>query len=374
MFYPYTVKGVEIPNRIMVSSMDMYSAVDGVPGDFHLVHLGSKALGGAGLVMSEMVCVSAEGRITPGCTGLYTPEQEESWKRIVDFVHTRTHAKIGVQLGHSGRKGSTKLMWEGIDDPLDTGNWDVVAPSALPYGPGSQTPREVTEAELDQIEGQFIAAAKAAARAGFDVLELHCAHGYLLSSFLSPLSNTRTDQHGGSLENRLRFPLRVFDAIRAVWPTERPLSVRISATDWAEGGNNADDAVAIARAFAERGVDIINVSSGQVVKNEKPAYGRSYQTPFADEVGADHDVAVVAEPANQIAHRQRRRSHGGRPPRFDATDYTCRNVIERGFNLTEQWRGLATRYDKLAITYRRRSPTRRHHLDRPLIRHAPVHK
>ena len=298
MFYPYRIKEVEIPNRIMVSSMDMYSAVDGVPGDFHLVHLGSKALGGAGLVMSEMVCVSPEGRITPGCTGLYTAEQETSWTQIVDFIHTRSQAKIGVQLGHSGRKGSTKLMWEGIDNPLDEGNWDLIAPSALPYGPDSHTPREVSEAELDTIEAQFVDAAAAAARAGFDVLELHCAHGYLLSSFLSPLSNTRTDQYGGSLENRLRYPLRVFDAIKAAWPADRPLSVRISATDWVEGGNTIDNAVAIARAFAEHGADIINVSSGQVVKHEKPAFGRSYQTPFADrirnEVGADHPVAIVA--------------------------------------------------------------------------------
>ncbi|MGW6659638.1 bifunctional salicylyl-CoA 5-hydroxylase/oxidoreductase [Rhodococcus sp. NPDC055024] len=298
MFYPYTIKGIEIPNRILVSAMDMYSAVDGVPGDFHLVHLGSKALGGAGLVMTEMVCVSPGGRITPGCTGLYNAEQEASWKQIVDFVHTRSQSKIGAQIGHSGRKGSTKVMWEGIDDPLESGNWETVAPSALPYGPKSQTPREVTEADLDQIEQQFVAAAEAAARAGFDVLELHCAHGYLLSSFLSPLANTRNDQYGGSFKNRLRFPLRVFDSIRAVWPADRPLSVRLSATDWAEGGNTIDDTVEIAQAFAEHGVDIINVSSGQVVKHETPAFGRSYQTPFADrirnDVGADFPVAVVA--------------------------------------------------------------------------------
>ncbi|MGA4792269.1 bifunctional salicylyl-CoA 5-hydroxylase/oxidoreductase [Nocardia sp. AB354] len=298
MFYPLRLKGVELPNRVLVSPMDMYSAVDGVPTDFHLVHLGGKALGGAGLVMTEMVCVSSEGRITPGCAGLYTEEQERAWARVVDFVHTNSRSKIGVQLGHSGRKGSTKVMWEGIDDPLPVGGWQTVGPSPVPYGEGSQTPRELTPTDLDDITAQFVEAARGADRAGFDLLELHCAHGYLLSSFLSPLANTRTDEFGGSLENRLRFPLRVFDAVRAVWPVDRPLSVRISATDWAEGGNTLDDAVEIARAFAEHGVDVLHVSSGQVVKHEKPAYGRSYQTPFADrirhEVGVEHGVAVVA--------------------------------------------------------------------------------
>lgn len=298
MFQPFTLGSLELNNRILVSSMDMYSAVDGVPGDFHLVHLGSKAMGGPALVMTEMVCVSPTGRITPGCTGMYTAEQEQSWTRIVDYVHERSSAKIGVQLGHSGRKGSTKLMWDGIDEPLDEGNWDVVSASALPYSDANQTPTELDDAGMMAIEAEFVAAAEAAARAGFDLLELHCAHGYLLSSFLSPLSNARSDEFGGSLANRLRFPLRVFDAVRAVWPTERPMSVRISATDWADGGNNIDDAVAIATAFAERGVDVINVSSGQVVSSEKPQYGRSFQTPFADrirnEVGVKHGTAVIA--------------------------------------------------------------------------------
>lgn len=298
MFYPLRLKEVELPNRILVSPMDMYSAVDGVPNDFHLVHLGSKALGGAGLVMTEMVCVSPEARITLGCAGLYSAEQERAWARVVDFVHTRTQAKIGVQLGHSGRKGSTKVMWEGIDDPLETGGWQTVGPSAIPYGPTSSVPREITVAEMDEITAQFVAAASSAARAGFDLLELHCAHGYLLSSFLSPLANQRTDEFGGSLTNRLRFPLRVLDAIKAVWPAQRPISVRISATDWAEGGNTLDDAVEIARAFADHGVDVLHISSGQVVKQEKPAYGRSYQTPFADrirqEVGVPYGIAVVA--------------------------------------------------------------------------------
>ncbi|WP_027944546.1 bifunctional salicylyl-CoA 5-hydroxylase/oxidoreductase [Amycolatopsis taiwanensis] len=298
MFQPYRIGNLALKNRVSVSSMDMYSATDGIPGDFHLVHLGSKALGGAGLVMSEMVCVSEAGRITPGCTGLYTAEQEASWKRIVDFVHERSTAKIGVQLGHSGRKGSTRLMWEGMDQPLEDGNWDVLGPSPLAYSDLNQIPRSATEADLDRITDEFVLAAKAAGRAGFDLLELHCAHGYLLSSFLSPLANQRTDDYGGSLENRLRFPLWVFDAVREAWPADRPLAVRISATDWADGGNEIDDAVEISRAFAEHGVDAINVSTGQVVKSEKPAFGRSYQTPFADrirnEIGEKYGVTVIA--------------------------------------------------------------------------------
>lgn len=298
MFHPYRIRDLVLENRILVSPMDMYSAVDGVPGDFHLVHLGSKALGGAGLIMTEMVCVSPQGRITPGCTGLYNTEQEESWKKIVDFVHSRSNSKIGVQLGHSGRKGSTKLMWEGIDQPLNEDNWEVLSASALPYSAVNQIPHEVGAAEMDAVRQQFVDAASAADRAGFDLLELHCAHGYLLSSFLSPLSNTRTDEYGGSIENRLRFPLSVFDAVREVWPAAKPISVRISAVDWAEGGNTIDDSSRIAEAFAEHGVDVLNISSGQIVKNESPAFGRSYQTPFADHirntVGRKHGVGIIA--------------------------------------------------------------------------------
>ena len=298
MFQPFRLGGLELANRVIVSPMDMYSARDGVPGDFHLVHLGSKALGGAGLVMTEMVCVSPSGRITPGCTGMYTAEQEESWRRIVEFVHDRSGAKIGIQLGHSGRKGSTRLMWEGMDDPLPEGNWEVCGPSPIPYKAAGQTPRELGLAELDEIREQFVAAARAAARAGFDLLELHCAHGYLLSSFLSPLTNRRTDRYGGPLAARLRYPLEVFDAIRAVWPEDRPMTVRISATDWYDGGLDIDDTVEIARAFAEHGAAGIDVSTGQVVSEEKPAFGRSYQTPFADrirnEIGRKYGVAVIA--------------------------------------------------------------------------------
>ncbi|MDN0197440.1 bifunctional salicylyl-CoA 5-hydroxylase/oxidoreductase [Streptomyces sp. S.PNR 29] len=295
MFTPFRLRGLTLRNRVVVSPMDMYSATDGVPGDFHLVHLGARALGGAGLVMTEMVCVSPEGRITPGCAGLYTARQAEAWKRITEFVHRQAPGTaIGVQLGHSGRKGSTKLMWEGIDEPLDDGNWPLVAASPLPYKPHSQTPRRLSRAQLTDIREQFTAAAVRAARAGFDLLELHCAHGYLLSGFLSPLTNQRTDAYGGSLEKRLRFPLEVFDAVRRVWPEERPMTVRVSATDWAEGGTTAEDAVRIARAFAAHGADAIDVSTGQVVADERPEFGRSYQTPFADRIRHEAGIPVIA--------------------------------------------------------------------------------
>lgn len=295
MFTPFRLRGLTLRNRVVVSPMDMYSATDGVPGDFHLVHLGARALGGAGLVMTEMVCVSPEGRITPGCAGLYTGKQGEAWRRIVQFVHAQAPGTaIGVQLGHSGRKGSTKLMWEGIDEPLEDGNWPLVAPSPIPYKPYGQTPRELTRSQLTDIREQFTAAAWRAARAGFDLLELHCAHGYLLSGFLSPLTNRRTDAYGGSLDKRLRFPLEVFDAVRAVWPEERPMTVRISATDWAEGGTTAEDAVRIARAFAAHGADAVDVSTGQVVADEQPEYGRSYQTPYADRIRHATGLPVIA--------------------------------------------------------------------------------
>ncbi|PRA13114.1 oxidoreductase [Arthrobacter sp. MYb211] len=298
MFQPYTLGGIELANRVLVSSMDMYSASEGVPGEFHLVHLGSKAQGGAGLVMTEMVCVSDIGRITPGCTGLYSDEQATAWKRITEYVHSNSQAKIGAQIGHSGRKGSTKLMWEGIDQPLEEGNWEVLAPSALPYGEGCHVPVAMDRTQMDEVRQQFVDAARRADAAGFDALEVHMAHGYLLSSFLSPLSNQRTDEYGGSFANRLRFPLEVLDAVREIWPADKALGVRVSATDWAEGGNTDDDAVLISQAFIEHGAQFIDVSSGQVVKSEKPAFGRSYQTPFADKirnrVAAAAGVAVIA--------------------------------------------------------------------------------
>ncbi|WP_333732736.1 bifunctional salicylyl-CoA 5-hydroxylase/oxidoreductase [Streptomyces sp. IBSBF 3010] len=296
MFTPLRLRGLELRNRVVVSPMDMYSATEGIPGDFHLVHLGSRALGGAGLVMTEMVCVSPEGRITPGCTGLYTDEQAAAWTRVTDFVHTASPGTaIGVQLGHSGRKGSTRLMWEGIDQPLDHGNWPVTAASPLPYAPGvNQVPHALDRAGLDEVREQFVAAARRADACGFDLLELHCAHGYLLSGFLSPLTNQRTDAYGGPLAHRLRFPLEVFDTVRELWPDDRPMTVRISATDWAEGGTTAEDAVEIARAFVAHGADAIDVSTGQVVPGERPEYGRSYQTPYADRVRNTLCVPVIA--------------------------------------------------------------------------------
>ena len=295
MFHPFRLGPVELDNRVVVSAMDMYSATDGLAGDFHLVHLGGKALGGAGLVMTEMVCVSAEARITPGCAGLYTAEHESAWRRVTEFVHANSRAKIGVQLGHAGRKGSTRLMWEGIDLPLPDGNWPLVAPSPLPYREGvNQTPRELDHAAMAAIRDDFAAAARSADRAGFDLLELHCAHGYLLSSFLSPVTNQRADRYGGDLAGRLRYPLEVLTAVRGAWPDHKALTVRISATDWVEDGTTADDAVEIARALVAAGADAIDVSTGQVTPDERPAYGRSYQVPFAERIRRDLGVPVIA--------------------------------------------------------------------------------
>jgi anthraniloyl-CoA monooxygenase len=295
MFQPLRLRGLELKNRVIVSAMDMYSAADGVPSDFHLVHLGGKALGGAALVMTEMVCVSPEGRITPGCAGMYAPEHEAAWRRITGFVHENSTAKIGLQLGHSGRKGSTRLMWEGMDEPLPDGNWEITAPSPIPYLPGvSQVPRELTAADLTEIKHSFLNATRAADRSGFDVLELHCAHGYLLSSFISPVTNRRDDEYGGSLAGRLRYPLEVFAAMRDAWPAAKPMTVRISATDWYPGGITGEDAIEIARAFQAAGADAIDTSTGQVMPDEEPAFGRSYQTPFADAIRNRTGIATVA--------------------------------------------------------------------------------
>jgi anthraniloyl-CoA monooxygenase len=295
MFQPMRLRDLELKNRIVVSAMDMYSSADGTPSDFHLVHIGGKATGGAALVMTEMVCVNPEGRITPGCAGMYAPAHESAWRRVTDFVHQYSTAKIGLQLGHSGRKGSTKLMWEGIDEPLESGNWPVWGPSPIPYLAGlNQVPRELTIAEMSQIKDDFVAATLAGERAGFDLIELHCAHGYLLSSFISPVSNQRTDQFGGTLANRLRYPLEVFAAMRAAWPAGQPMTVRISATDWVPGGITGEDAIEIARAFAAAGADAIDVSTGQVTPDEQPAFGRSYQTPFCDAIRNRTGIATVA--------------------------------------------------------------------------------
>ncbi|CAG4897277.1 bifunctional salicylyl-CoA 5-hydroxylase/oxidoreductase [Paraburkholderia gardini] len=295
MFTPFTLRGVTLKNRVVVSPMAQYSAVDGIAGDYHLMHLGARAMGGAALVMTEMTCVSAEARITPGCPGMYASEHLHAWRRIVDFVHAQSDAKIGLQLGHAGAKASTRVAWEGIDQPLPDHNWPLVSASPQQYLHGvSQWSREATHDDLRTIEAQFVRATEMAAEASFDWLELHCAHGYFLSSFLSPLTNHRTDEYGGSLEDRLRYPLQVFAAIRKVWPADKPVSVRISAHDWVDGGTTPDDAVAIARAFKAAGVDMIDVSSGQVSKEEKPVYGRMFQTPFADRIRNEAGIATIA--------------------------------------------------------------------------------
>ena len=287
MFQPFALRGMVVPNRVVVSPMCMYSATDGVPGDWHTVHYGSRAVGGAGLLFTEMTDVSARARITPGCTGMYNDGQEQAWARVVAFVHGQSQAKFCLQLGHAGRKGATRLMWEGMDRPLRSGGWPVVAPSALPYHPDSPVPREMTQEDMAATIVDFVQATERAERAGFDMIELHCAHGYLLASFLSPLTNQRQDGYGGSMDNRLRFPLEVFDAMRAAWPEHKPMSVRISAHDWAPGGNTAADAVLIANAFARHGADLIDASSGETVPDGKPVYGRMFQVPFSDAIRND---------------------------------------------------------------------------------------
>jgi anthraniloyl-CoA monooxygenase len=294
MFTPFTLRGLTLANRIVVAPMDMYSAVDGTPGEFHFVHVGSRAVGGAGLVMTEMTCVSPDARITPGCTGMYQPEHVEAWRRVVDFVHRESCAQICLQLGHAGPKGSTRVPWEGEDRPLADGNWPLMAPSAVRYAPQLQVPREMTRADMERVREDFVAAARMGLEAGFDMLELHCAHGYLLSSFITPLSNQRTDEYGGSIENRVRYPVEVFAAMRAVWPGDRPMSVRISASDWVEGGVDGDDAVTVAKAFAAAGADIIHVSTGQTSIAAKPLYGRMYQTPFSDQIRNDAGIPTIA--------------------------------------------------------------------------------
>jgi anthraniloyl-CoA monooxygenase len=295
MFTPFRLRDLRLKNRIVVSPMAQYKAVDGTPTDWHLVHLAERAKGGAGLVYTEMTCVSPEGRITPGCTGLYAPEHEAAWKRIVDFVHAETDASIAIQLGHSGPKGSTQLGWEEMDAPLAEGNWPVMAPSPVPWSPRNQVPRAMTRADMDAVRDQFVRAAGMAERAGFDMLELHYAHGYLMSAFITPLTNRRTDAYGGSLENRMRFPLEVFHAVRAVWPEAKPISVRISANDWVGAhGITPQDAVEIARLLGGAGVDIIDVSAGQTSIDARPVYGRMFQTPFSDRIRNEAGIATMA--------------------------------------------------------------------------------
>ena len=295
MFAPFRMRAMEVANRIVVSPMATYSASDGTPDDFHLVHYGARAQGGAGMVFTEMTCVSPSGRITPGCAGMYRPEHVAGWLRITDFVHRHSHARICLQLGHSGAKGSTQLGWERMDAPLEEGNWPLIAASEIPWGRESQVPRAMTRADMDIVRDQFVAATLMGVDAGFDMIELHAAHGYLLSSFITPLQNKRTDEYGGSLENRLRYPLELFAAMRAAWPSDRPMSVRISATDWAgQEGVTPEESVRIARAFAEAGADLIDVSAGQTWAEAKPVYGRLFQTPFADKIRNEAGLATMA--------------------------------------------------------------------------------
>jgi anthraniloyl-CoA monooxygenase len=295
MFAPFKLREMDLKNRIVVSPMAQYKAVEGCPTDWHLIHYGERAKGGAGLVYTEMTCVSAEGRITPGCPGLYDPAHEAAWSRLTEFVHAETDTKICCQIGHSGRKGSTQLGWDEMDAPLPDGNWEVVSASAIPWSDRNPVPREITRAEMDTIRNQFVASAEMAQRAGFDMIELHAAHGYLLSSFISPVSNHRTDEYGGSLENRLRYPLEVFAAMRAVWPEAKPLTVRISANDWVgTDGVTPDDAVEIARAFWEAGADMIDVSAGQTTPEARPIYGRMFQTPFSDRIRNEAGICTMA--------------------------------------------------------------------------------
>ncbi len=295
MFTPFTLRGVTLKNRVVVSPMAQYSCVGGLPAEYHLVHLGARAMGGAGMVMAEMTCPTPDARITPGCPGLWNEQQRDGWKRVVDFVHGHSDAKIALQLGHAGAKGSTRVPWEGEDQPLVQGNWPLISASPQQYLDGvSDSSRAMTRADMDRVRDDFVRSTRLAAEAGFDWLELHCAHGYLLSSFISPLTNQRTDEFGGSLENRLRYPLEVFCAMREAWPQDLPMSVRISAHDWVEGGITPGDAVQIARMFKSAGADMIDCSSGQVSKRQKPVYGRMYQTPFADRIRNEVDIPTMA--------------------------------------------------------------------------------
>ncbi|HVR09776.1 MAG TPA: bifunctional salicylyl-CoA 5-hydroxylase/oxidoreductase [Thermoanaerobaculia bacterium] len=338
MFTPFRLRGLTLANRVVVSPMDMYSAQDGTPNDFHLVHLGARALGGAGLVITEMTCVSPAGRITPGCTGMYAEAHAAAWRRIVDFVHAWSRAAICLQLGHSGGKGSTRLMWEGMDEPLTDGGWEVMAASPVAYRPGMQVPREMTRADMDEVLAQFVRATHWALAAGFDMLELHCAHGYLLSGFITPLLNRRGDEYGGPLANRLRFPLEVFSGVRAAWPAERPMSVRISATDWVEEGLSGEEAVLAAAAFHHAGADIVHISTGQTAAAAQPVYGRMFQTPWSDRIRNEAGVPTIAvgnitEPdqVNSIVTAGRADLCALARPHLTDPHWTLRAAAELGF-------------------------------------------
>ncbi len=293
MFTPFTLRGMTVINRVVMSPMCMYSADDGTVNDFHLVHLGSRAMGGAGLVFTEMSDVEREGRISPGCAGMYRPEHVPAWKRVVDFVHGHTAAKIGIQLGHAGRKASTRRSWEGNNQPLETGNWQIFAPSAIPYLPESQAPKAMDEGDLERVRDAYGSAARMADEAGFDIIELHAGHGYLLSSFISPLTNQRNDDYGGPLENRMRFPLECFRAVREAWPEDKPISTRISAVDWVEGGTTEDDAVEIGRMFRDAGLDILDVSTGNVIEGARPTVTGLFQTPYSEKIRNAIDMPTM---------------------------------------------------------------------------------
>jgi anthraniloyl-CoA monooxygenase len=338
MFTRFRLRGLTLANRVVVSPMDMYSAKDGTPNDFHLVHLGARALGGAGLLITEMTCVSPEGRITPGCTGMYAEAHAAAWRRIVEFVHAWSQAAISLQLGHAGGKGSTRLMWEGMDEPLPDGGWEVMAASPVAYRPGMQVPREMTRADMDEVLARFVRATHWALAAGFDMLELHCAHGYLLSGFITPLLNRRRDEYGGPLANRLRFPLEVFGAMRAEWPAERPMSVRVSATDWVEDGLSGEEAVAAAAAFHRAGADILHISTGQTAAAAQPVYGRMFQTPWSDRIRNEAGVPTIAvgnitEPdqVNSIVAAGRADLCALARPHLTDPHWTLRAAAELGF-------------------------------------------
>ncbi len=293
IFTPFSLRGMELRNRVVMSPMCMYSADDGTVGDFHLVHLGSRAMGGAGLVLTEMTDVSREGRISPGCAGMYKPEHVPAWRRIVDFVHDNTETKIGIQLAHAGRKAATKVAWEG-GGPLEAAEtWQILAPSAIPFGEGHQTPKAMDRADMDKVRDDFARGARMANEAGFDAIELHFAHGYLISTFISPIGNARNDEYGGPLENRMRFPFEVFRAVRENWPEDKPISARISAVDWIEGGTTAEDAVEIGRMAKAAGVDILTVSTGNVVAGARPTVGGLFQTPFSERVRKEAGIPTM---------------------------------------------------------------------------------
>ena len=378
-FQPFKLREMRVENRMTLSPMCQYSAQDGLPDDWHLMHYGSRAIGGPGLIFTEMTCVAPDARITPGCTGLWNDAQEAAWKRITDFVHAHSAAKICLQLGHAGRKGATRLMWEGMDRPLPDGAWPIVSASPLPYYPESQVPREMTHADMDLVKAQFVAAAERGERAGFDMLELHCAHGYLLASFLSPLTNRRTDDYGGPVENRLRYPLEVFRALREAWPREKPMSVRISATDWAEGGLSAADSVAIAEAFAAEGCDLVDVSTGQTARESRPIYGRMFQTPFSDRIRNEAQVATMcvgnittADQVNTIiaAGRADLVAVGG-PPRA-ATDVVLRAAAGTGVDADPPGRNGPGKDQLMRNTPREREELETLKLKAKPSRHAPV--